>query len=67
MLFGAYMDELLYTSLKYNRMQMDLDGNGRSSKTSAEVIALDWIESSTEQLSFKNIQTFRNKFCNISK
>ena len=49
MLFGAYMDELLYTSLKYNRMQMDLDGNGRSSKTSGEVIALDWIESSTEQ------------------
>ena len=49
MLFGAYMDELLYTSLKYNRMQMDLDGNGRSSKTSGEVIVLDWIESSTEQ------------------
>ena len=49
MLFSAYMDELLYTSLKYNGMQMDLDGNGRSSKTSGEVIALDWIESSTEQ------------------
>ena len=49
MLFDAYMDELLYTSLKYNRIKMDLDGNGRSTKTSFEVIALNWIESSTEQ------------------